>query len=230
MISLKTHVISLGGSLVVPNEIDYDFLKKLKEIITRLTKKNKFVIVVGGGRTARIYINALRKEGVNERLQSLIGIGITRLNARFCANFFGKIGSQHTPSNLKELTNMMRIDKVVFSGGLRFIPNNTSDGTAAQIANHLKTEFINLTNVDGLYSKDPKKFKDAIFIPKISINDFYKIATKMEYKPGQHFVLDQHAAEIIKKHKIRTVILNGKNLNNIENYLEGRKFVGTVIE
>jgi uridylate kinase len=112
---------------------------------------------------------------------------------------------------------------------LRYEPDQTSDSTAAKLARNLNAEFVNMTNVKGLYDKDPNKFKNAKFISRISYNDFNKMTTKMKYKPGQHFVLDQHASLIIRKNKIKTVIL-GSNLKNFGNYLNGKRFVGTVIE
>ena len=224
---MKTVVMSVGGSIIVPDNVDYNFIKKFKSLVLK-HKNKKFVIVVGGGSTARKYIKPLAEEKINEKLQCLIGIGITRLNARFLANFFGKVASQHIPSSMKELKNLLMKHRIVFAGGLRFIPNNTSDGTAAAVAHFLKTDLINMTNVKGLFDKDPRKFKNAKFISKISLKDFYKMANKIKYKPGQHFVLDQHASEIIKKNRIKTVILSN-NLENFENYLKCKKFVGTVI-
>ena len=105
----------------------------------------------------------------------------------------------------------------------------TSDGTAANIAREIKADyFINITNVSGLYDKDPRKNKNAKFISRINFNDFLKIVMKIKYKPGQHFVLDQTAAEIITKYKIKTVIL--KDVNNLEGFLREKKFIGTVID
>jgi uridylate kinase len=85
-----------------------------------------------------------------------------------------------------------------------------------------------MTNVKGLYNKDPRKYKDAKFIKEISFDEFYKIANKLRYEAGQHFVLDQHAAKIIKENKIKTVII-GKDLKNFENYLKCKEFIGTII-
>ncbi|MEW6062771.1 MAG: UMP kinase [Nanoarchaeota archaeon] len=226
---MKVVVISLGGSLIVPNEIDYRFIKSFRKLIVRLSNKTKFVIVVGGGKTARNYINAFANENVSEKIKSLIGIAVTRLNARFMEMFIGKYSTQHLPTTLKEIKNMLKKDNIIFAGALRYVPNNTSDGTAAQLAAYLKTDFINLTNVNGLYTKNPGEFKDAKFIPKISFNEFYKKAMKIKYRAGQHFVLDQNAARIIKKHKVKTAILNGDKLKNLENYIKGKRFVGTVI-
>lgn len=226
---MKTIVISLGGSLINPDKIDYDFIKKFKGLISTFSKKYKFVIVTGGGNTARIYINALKKEDINEKLQCLIGIRVTRLNAWFMTNFFNGIASKTIAKDLKEVQNLIKKNNIIFCGSLRYEDKNTSDGTAAKIAKYLKAEFINITNVDGLYDKDPRKFRNAKFIPEISLNDFYNITKKIKYHAGQHFVLDQNAAEIIKANKIKTIILNGNKLDNLRNYLEEKRFIGTII-
>lgn len=221
-------VISLGGSLIFQDSIDYNYIKALKNLLLKYSKNIKFVIVVGGGKTARTYIEPLSKEGLSIKEQSLTGIRITRLNARFMHKFFGKNPSSKIPKSLKEVESILEKNNIVFSGSLRYKPDNTSDGTAAEIASYLGTDFVNLTNVNGLYTKDPRKYKDAKFIPEISFEDFFKMAD-FAYKPGQHFVLDQSAARTIKKHKIKTIIMNGKNLNNFENFLNNKKFTGTVI-
>jgi len=217
-------VISLGGSVIVQDKVNSEFLKKFKSIIMK--SKDKFVIVTGGGKTARTYINGLRDVNLPEKELSLIGIGITRLNAKFMSKFFRT--TETIPKSLKEVRNVLNKNKIVFCGGLRYEPDNTSDGTAAEIAKDLKAELINITNVNGLYTKDPNKFRDAKFIPEISFEDFKSITDKIKYSAGQHFVLDQHAAEIINNHKIKTVIL-GDNLNNLKKFLKGEKFKGTLI-
>ena len=221
-------VISLGGSLIVPNEIDSNYLNKFKELIVKYSKKEKVVIVCGGGRTARIYINALRSNNINEKILGYIGIRITRLNAWLLINLFGKNVSDKLGKSLKEVKNLLNKKDIVIVGGLRYKPDNTSDGTAAAISSMLKCDFINMTNVKGLYDKDPK-LKNAKFIPKISFDDFYKIANKIKYKAGQHFVLDQSAAKIIKKNKIKTYIISG-DLKNLERLLKRKKFIGTVVD
>lgn len=221
-------VISLGGSLIFKDSIDYNYIKGLKSLLLKYSNKTKFVIVVGGGKTARTYIEPLSKEGLSVKEQCLTGIRITRLNARFMHKFFGKNPNSKIPKSLKEVESILEKNNLVFCGSLRYKPDNTSDGTAAEIASYLKTDFVNLTNVNGLYTKDPRKHKDAKFIPEISFEDFFKMAD-FAYKPGQHFVLDQSAARIIKKYKIKTVIMNGKNLKGFENFLNNKEFIGTII-
>jgi len=226
----KVVVISLGGSLIVPNKINIEFLNEFKKVLLKNTKKYKFVLVCGGGKTARTYIQGLEQQKIKQKqyFQSLLGISTTRLNARFMTYFLGKDAHQGIPHDMKTIKHLLRINNIVFCGALRYAKNETSDGTSAKVANYFKSDFINLTNVKGLYDKNPKKFRTAKFIPEISHKNFLKMAKKIEFKPGQHFVLDQNAAKIIKNYNVKTYIL-GPDLKQLSNVLNNKHFVGTLI-
>ncbi len=220
-------VLSLGGSQIIPNNVNVSYLKKFKKIIKKHSKKYKFIVVCGGGSIARKYISALKKNKINQKLQSLAGIGATRMNARFMNYFFNidpKKGIPHTHNTLKKYVKKQNI---IFCGALEYKPNQTSDSTAAELAKTFKAEFINITNIKGLYNKNPKKYKNAKFIPKITWKKFDKMANKSKFKPGQHFVLDQTASKIILKNKITTYITG--SLKQIDNLLSDKKFNGTTI-
>ena len=225
----KVIVLSLGGSLIIPDDVDIKFLKQFKKIILKNSRKHKFLVGCGGGSIARKYISALRKEGLDVKLQSLAGISATRMNARFMSYFFNIEPKQGIPHTKEMLWKYSRGQKVVFFGALEYKPKMTSDSTAAGIAKQHKTIFINLTNVAGLYDKDPKKHKNAKLISKISWKDFDKMANASKYTPGQHFVLDQTASKIILNNKITTYIL-GPDLKQLENVLKGKKFRGTLVQ
>src|SRR3989338_9854780 len=219
-----TIVISLGGSIIVPKEVDYKFLKEFKKTILSV-KNKKIVICTGGGFTARDYIQALRKEKLNDYSQDLIGIEVTRLNAKLVASFIRKCNKE-IPTTLEQVKELLQTHNIVICGGLS--SGQTSDGTTATIADYLDAkEMINITNVKGLYDKDPRKFKNAKFIPKISHKEFYKMISKLKKEPGQHFVLDILAAEIAMKAKIKVVIL--QDMKNLKGCITKKKFVGTII-
>ncbi|MAH03879.1 UMP kinase [Candidatus Pacearchaeota archaeon] len=220
-------VLSLGGSLIIPDRIDIEFLKKFKKIILKNTKKYKFVIVCGGGGIARKYIHALEEIKTSEKNQSLSGISATRMNARFMGYFFNT-NQDEIPLNLKTIKKQLKNKNIIFNGALGYKTNQTTDSTAAKIAKELKTDFINLTNIYGLHNKNPLKYKNAKFIPKINWEDFNKMANKFKFKPGQHFVLDQTASLIILKNKIKTYII-GKDLMQLDSILNNKKFKGTII-
>lgn len=222
-------VLSLGGSLIIPNKVNVSYLKKFKKTILKHTKTYKFIVVCGGGSIARKYISALKNIGLNKKFQSFSGISATRMNARFMNYFFKINPCKGIPHTLKSLKKYIKKQDVIFCGALEYKPNQTSDSTAAGIAKQLKTEFINLTNVPGLYNKNPKKYKNATFIQQISWKEFDKMASKTTFKPGQHFVLDQTASKIIMKNKITTHII-GKDLKQLDNLLKGKKFKGTIIK
>lgn len=224
----KIIVISLGGSIIIPNTVNIKFLDKLKSALRKHYSTTKFVIVCGGGKIARDYIKALEKEGRSKFELSQAGIRATRMNALFLMQFFGKDANSHLPMDMKEVENKLEKHDVVICGALRYAKNSTSDGTAAKLAIFLKTGFINITNVPGLFNSDPRQNKDAKLIPNISWKDFKNKALKIKFHAGQHFVLDQNAAILIKKYKIKTYIIG--SIISLENILKHKKFIGTTIE
>lgn len=226
---MKTIVLSLGGSLIVPDNVDFNFIHKFKKTIEKHYKDYRFVVVCGGGSIARKYIGSLKKENKPEKELSLAGIRATRMNALFMTQFFGNTANSYLPKDMKEAKALLLKNNVVFCGALRYSPEETSDGNAAKLAHFLKTDFINITNVNGLYTDDPKKNHKAKLIPEITWKDFERKALSIKYQPGQHFVLDQEAATIIRKHRIKTYII-GSDLSNLDKILSNKPFVGTAIQ
>ncbi len=220
-------VLSLGGSLIIPDKIDLKFLKEFRKIILKNAKKYKFIIVCGGGSIARKYISALQDKPC--QTQSTAGIAATRTNAKFMSCFFSQDPFQKIPQEIKKIKKFIKKQDIVFCGALDFKPKQTTDSNAAEIAKYFKTFFINLTNVTGLYDKNPSKNKNAKFISKISWKEFDKMSKKIKFKPGQHFVLDQTSSGIILKNKITTYIL-GKNPKQLDNLLNNKKFKATTIQ
>lgn len=221
----KTIVISLGGSILVPDNINIQFLKDFKNFLKKHEKTHRFVIVTGGGSIARKYISALKDFPI--KTQSMVGIAVTRLNARFLTYFLGEDGSE-IPIDMHQIKNLLTKHNVVVCGALRYAENETSDSTSAKLAHFLKADFINMTNVSGLFTKDPRKFKDAKLIPKISWKEFHAIAKSLKYTAGQHFVLDQHGSKIIMQNHITTYIVDS-NIKNLDNLIQNKAFHGTTI-
>jgi uridylate kinase len=224
----KLIVISLGGSLIVPEKMNHLFLSNFKDTLRKSYHKYKFVLVCGGGAIARRYISALRTEHKTKKELALAGMRATRMNAQFIIQLFGKEANDTLPSSMQDVKDNLSKNKVVICGALRYSLDSTSDGTAAKLAHFLKTDFINMTDVEGLYTANPKTNFKAKFISKISWKDFAARALKINFEVGQHFVLDQQAALLIKKHKIKTYIV-GPDLKNLSRLLEGGKFRGTRI-
>lgn len=226
----KVVVISLGGSIIIPDGVHTSFLKDFKRTLLNHQRYFKFVVVCGGGKTARNYIHGLEGESLlhKTRLQTNLGMMATRLNARFMMYFFGNYVNKTLPKDMKEVHDYLEKHPIVFCGALRYAKNQTSDATAAQLAHYLTSDLINLTDVAGLYDTDPHKDRRAKFISEITHTNFLKMANALSFHPGQHFVLDQSAAYMIKKYNLRTFILG--SVRDFDNLLRGKHFIGTIIE
>ncbi len=225
----KKHiVISLGGSLIVPDAIDTAFLKVFVSTIKEYTGKGyRFVIITGGGKVAREYIEAenTMTTPTSDDLD-WIGIASTRLNAELLRVAFGELAYNKIimdPDMVPE-TNC----PVLVGGGWK--PGNSSDLAAIHSAISVGAEkVINLSNIDYAYDKDPNKFPDAVKIEKSSWADFRAILPK-EWGPGLSAPFDPIAAKRADEAGLEVAIMNGKNIENLKNYLEGKEFLGTVIK
>ncbi len=220
-------VLSLGGSLIVPGAIATPYLKKFHDLILSYIKKRQFFMVTGGGYTARHYQDAVRHVAQLTREDlDWLGIHATRLNGHLVRTLFRAIAHPrvlHHPGRHEAVS-----ESVVIAGGER--PGNSTDYVAVKLAKTYKAaEVINLSDVDCLYTKDPKKYKDAKPIYNITWAAFRKIVGN-KWDPGLHLPFDPIASELAEKAKMRVVILNGRNLRNLKNYLDGKSFKGTVIE
>src|SRR3989344_4212440 len=134
-------VISLGGSLILDKDcnVNLQYIKNLKKVLKN-NSKYKFVIVCGGGSIARKYISAISQITKDHKLQSLAGISATKMNARFMSYFFGLEPKKGIPHNKKQIKKYLRKQDIVFCGALEYNPSQTSDGTAAEIAQYFNGE------------------------------------------------------------------------------------------
>lgn len=226
-------VISVGGSLIVPNGgIDTDFLTKFNLFIRNRLAENKnrqFFLVVGGGSLSRHYRDAGREViGHELTLDDLdwLGIHATKLNAHLVRTIFRDIAH---PYILKHYEIIRRVtEPIIVAAGWK--PGWSTDYDAVLLCEDYNVNTIlNLTNVDMVYDKDPKKFKDAKAIKKISWSDFRKIVGD-KWVPGVHAPVDPVAAKKAQELGIKVIVLNGRNLENLEKYFKGKEFVGTVIK
>lgn len=223
----KHIVISLGGSLIFPDDIDSVFVKDFIKTISEYVDKGfKFVIITGGGKICRRY-NSSIEEITNPTTTDLdwLGIAITRVNAEFVRIGFGDLAYQTIildPDNIPDTNKPVLI-------GAGWKPGNSSDLAAVHCAGSVGAKkVINLSNIDYAYDKDPKKFSDAQIIKEISWADFRKLLPT-EWNPGLNAPFDPVAAQKAEELGIEVSILNGKNIENLKNYLNGEEFIGTVI-
>lgn len=221
-------VISLGGSLIVPEEINVSFLKNFRELILSHVKRGKkFLITTGGGKTCRKYQEASRllAEPSDDDLD-WIGIASLRLNAELLRVIFGKDAHYEVVS---DLSKDLSFEKPVVVGSA-YKPGQSSDWNAVLGAKTIGAKkIINLSNTDYIYDSDPKKNPNAKKIEKISWADYRKLIPK-EWKPGMNSPFDPVASELAEKEGISVVALNGRPIDNLANCLDGKEFKGSVIE
>lgn len=227
-------VLSLGGSLIVPRHIDYNFLRKFRELIVGEIKKGKkFVIITGGGYAAREYIQASGKiTKLTRDDQDWLGIHATRMNAHLIKTIFRKHAhprinkNPNTKANIKQ--HFAKGEKIMVAAGWR--PGWSTDYVSTILAKRLGAKnLINLSNIKYVCDKDPRKFKDAKIIKETNWKDFRKIVGN-RWDPGMNMPFDPVASKLAQEIGLKVFIVDGKNLKNLKNCLDGNKFQGTVIK
>ncbi len=226
-------IMSVSGSLIVPNGgLGIDFLEELNKFIRRQlaqNKKRQFFLVIGGGATARHYIDAGRdvlKHELSEDDLDWLGIHATRLNAHLVRTIFRDIAH---PVIIDDYNVILKTaSPVVVGSGWR--PGWSTDYCAMLLCEDYREEtMVNLGVLSQLYDKDPNKHADAKPIEKISWGDFRKIVGE-KWSPGMQAPLDPIAAKKAQALGVRTIIISGKDFGNLTKYFDGDEFTGTVIE
>ncbi|MDO8564366.1 MAG: UMP kinase, partial [Nanoarchaeota archaeon] len=206
-------VISLGGSLIVPNEIDVGYLKSFSHLIRTYATNQQFYLIAGGGKTARTYIQGAKgvREEITPKDEDWLGIHATRLNAHLIRTIFQDIARP-------EIVTFpgRRIDgdfPVIVGAGYR--PGNSTDYIAVKMAqvNGVK-KVINLSNIPYAYDKDPKQHTDAKKLIDINWKEFRKIVGD-KWIPGMNTPFDPIASILAEQHNMTVIIADGKNLTNL---------------
>ncbi|MCX8008734.1 MAG: UMP kinase [Patescibacteria group bacterium] len=227
----QTFVLSLGGSLVVPKEgIDTVFLSAFNTFIRHQisSKQRRFFIVVGGGVTTRQYQEAariVRGQEIEDVDLDWLGVHATRLNAQLIRTIFRDIADLRV---IKHYEIILKIDQpVAIAAGWK--PGWSTDYCAVTLAQDYNiSTVINMTNIDQVYDKDPKKHPDAKPIKELSWKEYRAMAGDT-WKPGMNLPFDPIASKLADESGITVKILNGKNLDNLEKALNEEKFFGTII-
>lgn len=223
-------IISIGGSLVAPKGgLNIPFLIKLNKFIrAQVAKGKKFFLVTGGGQTARHYIEAGRGvigDITNTDLDWL-GIHSTRLNAHLLRTIFQDIAHPRIIENYDRKLNDWREPVVICSG---WKPGWSTDYDAVILARDYKANVvINLSNIDWVYDKDPKKHRSAKAIKKITWDQMEKLVGTT-WVPGSNLPFDPIAAKLAESLQLTVIIANGTKFGNLRKIIEGEAFVGTVI-
>jgi len=223
---MKTVILSLGGSTIVPEEVDIEFLKKFKALIDDFTSENRVVIVCGGGKVCRKHQDAAKEiSKISDDNLDWIGLTATRLNAELVRSIFGESAYEKVIIDPNEIAETDK--KIIIGAGWK--PGFSSDMDAVLLAKQYDAkEVLNISNIDAVYSEDPKKNPNAEKFDKLSWDEFFGIIGE-EWKPGMNAPFDPIASKEAKEAGITVKILNGE-LDNIKACIEEKEFSGTTIQ
>jgi uridylate kinase len=228
MIKNEPIVISLGGSLIVPDQIDINFLKDFKKLIlSQVEKGKKFVIITGGGKICRRYQDVAKEiSAPTPDDLDWIGIASLKLNAELVRVIFGECAHNRVISNLSEGLSFLK--PVII--GSAYEPGQSTDWGAVIAAENIGSKkVINLSNTDYVYDSDPKINPDAKKIEKISWTDYRKLIPK-DWNPGLNSPFDPIASKKAQDLGIEVSLISGSDLENLNNCIEGLDFIGTTIK
>lgn len=221
-------ILSLGGSLVVPPAgIDTAFLKAFVALLGRFARRgHKFVIVTGGGATARTYMSAASivvpraKPDAYDR----VGIAATRLNAALVRTALGPLADADEPCCLADVRAPRRA--AVVMGGWK--PGRSSDAVTVDLAIKLGADrLINLTDDAWIYDRDPKE-PGAVAVPEMPWAQYLK-RFPGPWHPGLHAPFDPIAARAAAKARLRVTMADARDLKNLARVLAGTQKKGTTI-
>ena len=222
----ETLVLKLSGSLFFSE----DFARTAGAIREALVKSSdlRVVLVAGGGKKAREYIQVASESGADQATLDEIGIMVSRVNGLVLASALGEFSESKVPETLRELVDSLRQGtRAVVMGGLH--PGQSTNAVGALVSEKVKAKrFINATDVNGVYTKDPRKFKDAKPIDRITPRRLAKVIGGESMRAGGYDLMDPVALKLLERSKIDTWIVKCEP-EMIESALLGKRVGGTEI-
>jgi uridylate kinase len=229
MITNETIVMSVGGSLIVPDQIDTTFLTNLKNIIvSEAANGRRFIIIAGGGRTARRYQDAADSVTTLTRDDlDWLGIHATHLNGHLLLTIFRELAYHVMIKNPDDILDVPGTPAVVVAAGYR--PGSSTDLRAVQIAERVQAhKVINLSNTDYIYTDNPHTNPEAVAITDMTWEEL-RGTIPQEWDPGMSVPFDPVAAREAEQLKLEIAQINGDKLEELRKYLNNEPFIGTRI-
>ncbi|UYP46349.1 Uridylate kinase [Candidatus Lokiarchaeum ossiferum] len=233
--SNKRILLKVGGSLLFDKnlEIREEIVKNFAQILKNA--KSVVSVVVGGGKIARTYINAARALDAGESLCDTFGIEVSRLNARLLIAALEDKAYPEPITNLKEARSSTLWNKILVAGG--FVPGQSTTSVTFEMAEALKaTDVLILTNVDGIYDKDPNKFPTASKFDEIGIKKLEEViygeGGSSQSAAGEYRIFDAVSLQILKRSRLAVRLINGEKFEELKQLLVEEDFenlIGTKI-
>ncbi|MDY6779689.1 MAG: UMP kinase [Halobacteria archaeon] len=213
-------VVSIGGSVLVP-DLSSETVSRYARAIERISDDHSLSVVVGGGKTARDYIDVARDLGANDSICDYMGIDVTRINARLLISALPESAYPEPPTSYREAEDALADDKVPIMGGMA--PGQTTDAVAAVFSEYTNADLlVYATSVDGVYTSDPSSDDDAERFDRLTPEELVEVVMQTQLSAGSNSVVDALAAKIIERSGVRTLVLDGTDPENLEDaVLEG---------
>lgn len=184
-------------------------IKKYAKMLAEISSKVQPVVVTGGGRIARHYIEIARSFGLDEASLDILGIQVSRLNACLMVAALGDRAYNTIPEDLEQVTHAVSTDKIVVSGGLH--PGQSTNATAALIAEKVgAVKFVNATDVNGIYDSDPRSNKHAKMFREITVKKCLALLGGENSMAGGYDLMDIVALKVIERSKIPTTVIKSE--------------------
>ena len=219
-------VVSIGGSII--DRKDTAFLRDLARTLRDASRSVKLYVVAGGGEYSRSYIRAGRALGADEKYLDLMGIKATRMNAMLLGAAIGREANPCPPASYAQAIRLAEEFRITIMGGTR--PGRTTDGVAARLAEKVGARrLVNASNVDGIYTKDPRRFKDARLVPKMTYEELIALSRGTAWKAGPTVIFDIVGSRICKRAGIPLLVLDGRDLASLRAAILGNRFKGPTV-
>lgn len=228
----KRILLKLSGEAIRNGKdeiIDFDYLKEICKKIENVREKGfELAIVIGGGNIWRGRNNACIDIDSSDNI-GLIG---TTINALAVNAVFNSIGVDSSVVNAFEVENILKCNnkenlkellekKIIVFGGGTGHGGCSTDTAASKRAIEIDADaIVKITNVDGVYDKDPNKYNDAIMYGKLSFQEAIDKNLK---------VMDKLSMEMCRDSKIPIIVMNINKLGELDKVLNGEK-IGSLIE
>lgn len=217
-------VVKVGGSLAVEPERLIVLCAKL----SRLAENYELVVVPGGG----MFADVVRDSDEHFNLSTEISHRMAILGM----DQFGLLLAQITPNSCATYSlddtrqlSETEVIPILLPSRLMFkedpLKNSwevTSDSIAAYIASKLQaTKVVLVTDVDGVFTKDPKKYEDAELIEQLSVEELLNLNIRTS--------IDRFLAKLLLEAPIDCYVVNGKHPERIEAILAEQQAICTLI-
>lgn len=229
----KRVLLKLSGESLAGDKgtgIDFEKVLEVCREITEIAAAGvEVAIVVGGGNFWRGRSN----QQMDRCTSDYIGMLGTTMNALAVGDAFKQLGQPvrvQTGVEMRQIAEYYIKDRaikhltnkrvVVFGCGTGSPFFSTDTAAALRAAEIDADAVLKATNVDGIYTKDPKKYPDAEKISEI---------TYMEVLNKKLNVMDNTATSLCMNNNIPIIVFDINEKGNLKKVVEGKK-IGTTVE